>query len=88
MTNPAIAAIDARCGFFVRAIVGSRGMRLDPGGAFDDSKLTGFGCFNPSDKVSDWIADRLAQGPTGIGAWGVDYSAVVSAPRWHCDIIP
>jgi hypothetical protein len=32
MTNPAIAAIDVRCGFFVCAIVESRGMRHDPGG--------------------------------------------------------
>jgi hypothetical protein len=60
----------------------------DPGGASDDSKLTGFGCFSPSDKVSDWIADRLAEGPTGIDARGFDYSALVSSPRWHCVIIP
>jgi hypothetical protein len=38
-------------------------VRPDPGGAFDDSKLTGFGCFSPNDKVSDWIADGLAEGP-------------------------
>jgi hypothetical protein len=51
---------------------------LDPsGGESDDSKLTGFICFGPSDKVSDWIADRLAEGPTGLVAWGVDYSALV-----------
>jgi hypothetical protein len=42
----------------------------DPGGASDDRKLNGFGCSSPSDKVSDWIADRLAEGPTGIVAWG------------------
>jgi hypothetical protein len=63
-------------------------VRPNPGGASDDIKLTGFGCFSPSDKASDWIADRLAEGPTGIGAWGVDYSAVVSSPCWHCVIIP
>jgi hypothetical protein len=63
-------------------------VRPDPGGASDDSKLTGLGCFSPSDKVSDWIADRLAEGPTGIGAWGVDYSASMSSPRWHCVVIP
>jgi hypothetical protein len=62
-------------------------MKLDPGGAFDGSKLTGFGCFSPSGKASDWIADRLAEGPTGIGAWEVDYSASVSRPRWHSVII-
>jgi hypothetical protein len=45
-------------------------MRLNPGGASDARKLTGFGCFGPSDKVSDWIASRLAEGPTGIAAWG------------------
>jgi hypothetical protein len=56
-------------------------MRLNPGGAPDDRKLTGFGCFSPSSKVSDWIADRLAEGSTGIGAWGVDYSVVVYLPR-------
>jgi hypothetical protein len=63
-------------------------VRPDPGGAFDDSKLTGFGSFSPSDKVSDWIADRLADDPTGIGTRGVDYSAVASSPRGHCVIIP
>jgi hypothetical protein len=41
MTSPAIAAIDARCGFFVRAIVGSRDMRPDPDESSDDSKLAG-----------------------------------------------
>jgi hypothetical protein len=88
MTNPASAAIDARCGFFVLAIVGFRCVRSVLGGASDDRKLTSFGCFSPSDKVSDWIADRLAEGPTGICAWRVDYSAVVSSRRWHCIIIP
>jgi hypothetical protein len=63
-------------------------MRPDPGGASDERKLAGFGCFGPSNKVSDWIASRLAEGPTGIVAWGVDYSALVSSPRWHCVIIP
>jgi hypothetical protein len=58
-------------------------MRPDSGGASDDSKLTGFGCFGPSEKASDWIADRLAEGPTGNGAWRIYYSAVVSSPRWH-----
>jgi hypothetical protein len=52
-------------------------VRLDPGGASDDRKLTGFGCLGPSDKVSDWIACQLAEGSTGIVAWGVDYSALV-----------
>jgi hypothetical protein len=52
----------------------------DPGGVFDDSKLTSFGCFSPSDKASDWIANRLAKGPTGIGAWG---SAIQNWWR-HC----
>jgi hypothetical protein len=53
MTNPASAAIDARCGYFVWAIVGFRGVRPDPGGAFDDRKLTGFGCFCLYEKTSD-----------------------------------
>jgi hypothetical protein len=56
-------------------------MRLDPGGAFDDSKLTGFGSFILSDKASDSIADRLAEGLKGLFAWGINYSAVVSSPR-------
>jgi hypothetical protein len=43
-------------------------VRTDPDGAFDDSKLTGFGSFSQSDKVSDWISDRPAEGPIGIGA--------------------
>jgi hypothetical protein len=63
-------------------------VRPDPGGASDNSKQTGFGSFSPSDKVSDWISDRLVEGPTDIAAWGVDYFAVVSSPRWHCVIIP
>jgi hypothetical protein len=46
-------------------------MELDPGGASDDRKLIGFGCFGPSDNVSDWIANRLAEGRTGIVGWGV-----------------
>jgi hypothetical protein len=62
-------------------------MRLDPGGASDDRKLTGFLCFSPSDKIFDGIAVRLAEDSTGIGAWGVGYSALVSSPRWHCVII-
>jgi hypothetical protein len=62
-------------------------MRLDPGGASDDRKLTGFGWLGPSDKVFDWIADRLAEGPTDIVEWGVYYSALVSSRRWHCVII-
>jgi hypothetical protein len=48
-------------------------VRPDPHGAFVDSKINGFGCFSPSDKASDWIADRLAEGHTGIGAWDVDF---------------
>jgi hypothetical protein len=52
-------------------------MRPDPGGASDGRKLTGFLCFGPSDKFYDWIVNRLAEGPTGIGAWGDDYSALV-----------
>jgi hypothetical protein len=45
-------------------------MRLYPSGASDDRKLTGFGWFGPSDKMSGRIASRLAGGPTGIVAWG------------------
>jgi hypothetical protein len=45
-------------------------VKPDPCGASDDSKHTGFGCFSLSDKVSDWMADRLTKGPTGIAAWG------------------
>jgi hypothetical protein len=63
-------------------------VKPDLGGASGNSKLAGFGCFGPSDKASDWIADRLTEGPTGIGVWGVDYSALVSSPRWHCVSIP
>jgi hypothetical protein len=46
------------------------------------------GDFGPSVKVFDWMTDRLAEGPTGLVAWGVDYSASVSSPRWRCVIIP
>jgi hypothetical protein len=45
-------------------------MGFDPGGASDDSKLTGFGCFSPRAKASDCVADRLAEGPSIIVAWG------------------
>jgi hypothetical protein len=45
-------------------------MGIDPGGASDDYKLTGFGCIGPGDKVSDWIASRLAEGPTGMSHGG------------------
>jgi hypothetical protein len=70
MTNLASETIDARCCYFVRAIVGFRGVRPDHSGAPDDSKQTAFERFSPSGKVSDWIADRLADGPTGLVAWG------------------
>jgi hypothetical protein len=63
-------------------------VRPDPGGAINNRILTGLGCFSPSDKVPDWIADRLAEGLTGIGPWGVDYLALVSSPRWYRVIIP
>jgi hypothetical protein len=53
-------------------------VRLDSGEALDDRKLTGFECSGPSDKVSDWIADRLAEDLTGIVAWGT-----ASLP-WRC----
>jgi hypothetical protein len=51
-------------------------VRPDPGGVFDDSKLTAFGYVSPSDKLSDWIADRLvgdhqalAHGGSTIPPW-------------------
>jgi hypothetical protein len=62
-------------------------VRPDPGGAYDDSKLTGSGRFSPSDTASDWIADWLAERPTGMVAWGVDNSTLISSPRWHYVII-
>jgi hypothetical protein len=43
-------------------------MRPDHGGTPDDSKLTGFYDFGPSDQVFDWMADRLAEGPAGLVA--------------------
>jgi hypothetical protein len=55
-------------------------MKLDPGRSSDDRKLTGFGCFGASDKVSDWIASQLAKGPSGFVAREVYYSALVSSP--------
>jgi hypothetical protein len=48
-------------------------VKIDLGGASDDRKLTGLGYFGPSDKVSDWIADRLMESPTCISLRGVDY---------------
>jgi hypothetical protein len=63
-------------------------MRTDPNETPDDTKLTGLGCLSPSDKISDWIADRLAEGPTGIATWGVVYFALVPSPRRHRVIIP
>jgi hypothetical protein len=88
MTNLASETIDARCSDCVWAIVGFRGVRPDHGGTPDDSKLTGLDAIGPSDQVFDWMADRLAEGPTGRLAWGVDYSASVSTSRWHRVIIP
>jgi hypothetical protein len=32
--------------------------------------MTGFGCFSPSGKVPNWMADRLAECRTGRVAWG------------------
>jgi hypothetical protein len=63
-------------------------MQPDPGGASDDSKLTGFGYFSPSDKVSDWITSRLAEGPYRHCRMGFDNSALVLSLRWHCVSIP
>jgi hypothetical protein len=68
ITSSAGPKIEAGCGYFERAIVGFRGVKLDPGGAYHDSKLAGFGCFSLRGKVSDWIADRLAEGLTGLVA--------------------
>jgi hypothetical protein len=55
-------------------------VRPDHGGASDVSKLTDFGCFGPSGKVSDFTAERLAEGPTGIGARG---STIPPWCRYH-----
>jgi hypothetical protein len=68
-------------------------VRLDPSGASDDRKLTGFGCFGPSDKVSDRQAAgggpyRQCRMGVDYSGMGVDYSGTVSSPRWHCVIIP
>jgi hypothetical protein len=83
MTNQASATFDARCGNFVWPIVGFNGMILDSGGASEDRKLTGFGCFGQSDNVFDWIASRLAKVPTGIAKWGSTFL------HWcrHCVVI-
>jgi hypothetical protein len=43
MTNLASEAINARCGDYVRVIVGFRGVGLDSDETPDDRKLTGFG---------------------------------------------
>jgi hypothetical protein len=45
-------------------------MRPDPGGAFDDRKLTGFGCFSLSDKVSNWIVLCAAKDETSVDIMG------------------
>jgi hypothetical protein len=45
------------------------------------------GDFGSSDQVFDWMADRLADGATGIVAWRVEYSASVSTPRCQFVII-
>jgi hypothetical protein len=50
-------------------IVEFRGVKPDQGGTPDDSKLTGFYDFGPSDKIFDWMADRPSDGPTGLFAW-------------------
>jgi hypothetical protein len=63
-------------------------MRPDPGGASDDHKLNGFGCFGPGDKVSDWISRSASGRSYRHFRMGFDYSLLVSSPRWHCVIIP
>jgi hypothetical protein len=45
-------------------------VRLDPDGTPDSSKLTGLDILVPIDQVFDWMADRLADGPTGLVARG------------------
>jgi hypothetical protein len=43
------------------------------------------------DRVIQYLigwADQLAEGPTDRGACGIDYSALVSTPRWRRVIIP
>jgi hypothetical protein len=45
-------------------------VRPDHGGTPDDRKLTGLDDFGPSDQVFDWMADRLADGPTRLVVWG------------------
>jgi hypothetical protein len=42
------------------------------------------------DRVIQYLigwADRLAEGPTDRVACGIDYSASLSASRWHCVLI-
>jgi hypothetical protein len=64
-------------------------VRPDPDETPDDRKTDWFlDDFGLSDQVFDLIADRPADGPTGLVARGIDYSASVSTPRWHCVIIP
>jgi hypothetical protein len=41
----------------------------------------------PSDQVFDLMADRLADGPTGLAAQEDYHPASVSTPRWNCVII-
>jgi hypothetical protein len=64
---------------------GIQGKKFDSGGAFDDSKLTGFGRFGPSEKAFDWIA--AGGGLLRDLHMGGDYSALVSSLRWHCIIL-
>jgi hypothetical protein len=62
-------------------------VRPDPDETPDDRKLI-LDDFGSNDQVIDLMADRLADGATGLAAKGVDHSASVSTPRWHCVIIP
>jgi hypothetical protein len=64
-------------------------VRLDSDETPDDRNLTVFWVI--LDRVILYLigwADRLVDGPTGLAAYGVDYSASVSTPRWHRVVIP
>jgi hypothetical protein len=63
-------------------------VRPDPDETPNDDRSLVLDDFGSSDQVIVLMADRLADGPTGLAASELDHSASVSTPRWHCVIIP
>jgi hypothetical protein len=73
----------------LRAGGGSEDMRRDPDGVnLNVKRVPGFGYFGPRKRSSHWTASLLSKGPKWNAPQRVDFSSLVSSPRWHNVIIP